>query len=135
MLTSVVAGVGTTLWADCLRRPHPLLLGVLVALLDLIPIVGSTTGGVIASLVALTKGLPIALATVGLYAFYRLIEDYQLPPRVMRHTVRIFPSLTIIATLVGGVLLGPIRALTAIPVAAAIRLILDEVTPPSLQRR
>ncbi len=108
---------------------------MLVAPLDLIPIVGSTTGGVIASLVALTKGLPIALATVGLYAFYRLIEDYQLPPRVMRHTVRIFPSLTIIATLVGGVLLGPIRALTAIPVAAAIRLILDEVTPPSLQRR
>ena len=105
-----------------------------MALLDLIPIVGSTIGGVIASLVALTKGLP-ALATVGFYVFYRLFEDYLLTPRVMRHTVRISPGLTIIATLVGGVLLGLIGALIAIPVAVAIRLILDEVTLQSLERR
>lgn len=134
LLTSVVAGVGTTLWLTTFGVPYPLLLGVLVALLDLIPIVGSTIGGVIASLVALTKGLP-ALATVGFYVFYRLFEDYLLTPRVMRHTVRISPGLTIIATLVGGVLLGLIGALIAIPVAVAIRLILDEVTLQSLERR
>jgi len=135
LLTSIVAGVGTTLWLAAFGVPYPLLLGMLVALLDLIPIVGSTIGGVIASLVALTQGLPIALATLGFYVFYRLFEDYLLTPRVMRHTVRISPGLTIIATLVGGVLLGLIGALIAIPVAAAIRLILDEVTLPSLERR
>jgi len=135
LLTSIVAGVGTTLWLAAFGVPYPLLLGMLVALLDLIPIVGSTIGGVIASLVALTQGLPIAVATLGFYVFYRLFEDYLLTPRVMRHTVRISPGLTIIATLVGGVLLGLIGALIAIPMAAAIRLILDEVTLPSLERR
>ena len=135
LLTSVVAGVGTALWLTALGVPYPILLGLLVALLDLIPVVGSTIGGVIASAVALSQGLPIALATACFYIAYRLFEDYLLTPRVMRHTVRISPGLTIIATLVGGVLLGLIGALIAIPTAAAVQLILEEVTFPSLERR
>jgi predicted PurR-regulated permease PerM len=135
LLTSLVAGVGTALWLSAFGVPYPILLGLLVALLDLIPVVGSSIGGVIASAVALTKGLPIALATVAFYIIYRLFEDYLLTPRVMRHTVKISPGLTIIATLIGGVLLGLIGALIAIPTAAAINLLLEEIAFPSLERR
>jgi len=135
LLTSLIAGIGTTVWMVIFGLPYPILLGLLVALLDLIPVVGSTIGGIIVSLVALTAGLPVALATVGFYVAYRLLEDYLLTPRVMRHTVRISPGLTIIATLVGGVLLGLIGALVAIPTAAAIHLILEEVTFPAMERR
>ena len=135
LLTSIVSGVLTTIWLFIFGVPYPILLGLMVAIVDLIPIVGSTIGGIIVSLVALTQGLPIAIATAGFYIGYRLFEDYLLTPRVMRHTVRISPGLTIVATLVGGVLLGFIGAVIAIPVAAAIHLLLEEIAFPSLDRR
>lgn len=135
LVTSLVAGVGTWLWLTAFGVPYPILLGLLVALLDLIPVVGSTIGGVIVSLVALVVSLPVAIGTLGFYVFYRFFEDYVLTPRVMRHTVRISPGLTIIATLIGGVILGLIGALIAIPVAAGVNLLLEEVTFPSLDRK
>jgi predicted PurR-regulated permease PerM len=135
LATSVISGALTAGWMAIFGLPYPILLGLLVAFLDLIPVVGSTVGGIIVSLVALTAGLPIAIATAGFYVFYRLFEDYLLMPRVMRHTVSISAGLTIIATLIGGVLLGLIGALLAIPVAAGIHLLLDEVAFPSLDGR
>ena len=93
--------------------PYAVLLALVVALFDLIPLVGSTIAGVIVSLVALTKGVPVAVATVGFYVVYRYLEDYLLNPRVMKHTVKVTPGLTIIATLIGGTLLGLIGALIA----------------------
>ena len=52
--------------------PTPLLLALVVALFDLIPLVGSTIAGIIVSLVALTKGLPVGIATAAFYVVYRL---------------------------------------------------------------
>ena len=46
--------------------PYPILLGLLVAFLDLIPVIGSTIGGAIVTLIGLTVSIPIALATLGL---------------------------------------------------------------------
>ena len=115
--------------------PTPLLLALVVALFDLIPLVGSTIAGVIVSLVALTKGVPVAVATAGFYVVYRYLEDYLLNPRVMKHTVKVTPGLTIIATLIGGTLLGLIGALIAIPVAATIHLVLEEVAVPRQNQR
>lgn len=135
LLTSLVAGVGTWLWLTAFGVPYPFLLGLLVALLDLVPVIGSTVGGLIVSLVALAVSLPVAFGTLAFYVGYRFFEDYLLTPRVMRHTVRISPGLTIVATLIGGVLLGLIGALIAIPVAAGIHLVLEEVTFPALDRK
>lgn len=135
LITSLVAGIGTWIWLVIFGVPYPLLLGLLVAVLDLIPMVGSTIAGFIVSAVALTVSVPVAIATLAFYVGYRFFEDYLLTPRVMRHTVRISPGLTIIATLIGGVLMGLIGALIAIPVAAGIHLVLEEVTFPSLEKR
>jgi predicted PurR-regulated permease PerM len=134
ILTSVVAGAGTTVWATALGIPYPFLLGMAVALFDLIPIVGSTVGGIIVSLVGLTQGVPIAIATAVFYLVYRFLEDHLLNPQVMRRTVRISAGLSIVATLVGGALLGLLGALVAIPVAATIQVVLEQVTFPSLDR-
>jgi predicted PurR-regulated permease PerM len=128
VLTSLVAGIGTYLWMVAFGIPYPALLGLLVALLDLIPVVGSTVGGAIVSLVALTVSLPIALSTLGFYIAYRFAEDYLLLPRIMGRTVQVPAAVTVIAMLIGATLLGLIGALVAIPVAAAIRLLLQEVT-------
>ena len=132
VLTSLIAGLGTFGWMLALGIPYPLLLGLLVAILDLIPIIGSTIGGAVVSLVALTVSLPVAIATLCFYVGYRLAEDYLIVPRVMRRAVRVPAVLSLVAILIGGALLGIIGALIAIPVAAAVRLLINEVTFPRL---
>ncbi|HEY3941216.1 MAG TPA: AI-2E family transporter [Acidimicrobiales bacterium] len=135
LLTSAISGLGTYVWLVAFGVPYAVLLALVVALFDLIPMVGSTIAGVIVSAVALTKGLPVAIATVVFYVVYRYLEDYLLNPRVMKHTVKVSPGLTIIATLIGGSLLGLVGALVAIPVAATVHLLLDEVTIPRQNER
>jgi predicted PurR-regulated permease PerM len=135
LLTSLISGIGTYVWLLIFGVPYALLLALVVALFDLIPMVGSTIAGIIVSLVALSKSLPIGIATLGFYIVYRYVEDYLLNPRVMKHTVKVTPGLTIIATLIGGTLLGLIGALVAIPVAATIHLLLDEVAIPRQNQR
>jgi predicted PurR-regulated permease PerM len=135
LLTSLVAGVGTFIWLAVFGVPYPLLLALFVALFDLIPMVGSTVAGLVVTVVALTKGVPVGVATGIFYIVYRFAEDYLLNPRVMKHTVKVSPGLTIIATLIGGTLLGLIGALVAIPVAATIQLLLEEVAFPRQNMR
>ena len=135
LLTSIVSAVGTYVWLVIFGVPYALLLALMVAILDLIPMVGSTIAGVIVSLVALSKGLPIGIATAGFYVAYRFLEDYFLNPRVMKHTVKVTPGLTIIATLIGASLLGIVGALVAIPIAATIHLLLQEVAFPRQNQR
>ena len=126
-ITSVIAGLGTFFWLLAWGVPYPILLAMFVAFLDLIPVIGSTVGGAVVSLVALTVSLPVAVATLAFYIVYRLAEDYLIVPRVMGRTVQVPAIVSLIAVLIGGVLLGIVGALVAIPVAAAIRLLLHEV--------
>jgi predicted PurR-regulated permease PerM len=126
-LTSAIAGIGTYVWLLIFGVPYPILLALLVALLDLVPVIGSTVGGAIVSLVALTVSLPVAIATLGFYIAYRLAEDYLIVPRVLGRTVQVPAVVTVVAVLLGGALMGIIGALVAIPVAAALRLLLHEV--------
>jgi len=135
LVTSVISGIGTYVWLLIFHVHYALLLALVVALFDLIPMVGSTIAGVIVSLFALAKGLPVGIATMAFYVVYRYLEDYLLNPRVMKHTVKVTPGLTIIATLIGGTLLGLIGALVAIPVAATLHLLLEEVTFPRQNQR
>jgi predicted PurR-regulated permease PerM len=132
--TSVIAGLGTYLWMQAFGIPYPILLALFVALLDLIPVIGSTIGGAVVSLVALTVSLPVAIATLAFYIGYRLFEDYLLTPRIMGSAVQVPAVVSVVAVLVGGALLGIIGALVAIPVAAALRLLLDEVMFRRLDR-
>jgi predicted PurR-regulated permease PerM len=127
VLTSLIAGTGTFVWMLAWGIPYPLLLGLLVALLDLIPVIGSYVGGAIVTLVALTVSLPVAIATLVFYVVYKLAEDYFIVPRVMGRTVQVPAIVSLISVLLGGVLLGIVGALIAIPVAAAISLLLREI--------
>lgn len=132
ILTSMIIGVGTAVWMLALGIPYPILLGMFVALIDLIPIIGSYIGGAAVTLVALTVSLPVAAATLGFYVCYKLAEDYLLVPRVMGKTVQVPAIATLVSVLIGGVLLGIVGALVAIPAAAALRLLIHEVAFPRL---
>jgi predicted PurR-regulated permease PerM len=135
VLTSLLAGVATWAWTWGFGVPYPILLGALVAVLDLIPTVGSTIGGVIVSLVSLTVGLGTAIATLIFYVGFRLAEDYIIQPKAMRYSVELPGVVTVPAVLVGGALLGIPGALFAVPVALIIRVLVRDVAKPALDER
>lgn len=129
---SVIAAVGTAIWLAAFDVPYPLLLAIFVGLLDLVPVVGSTIAGVVVSAVALTVSLPVCVATAVFFIVFRLLEDYLLVPRIIGHVVKVPALITVVAVLIGGVLLGIVGALVAIPIAAALQLVVGEVLFPRL---
>jgi len=131
LATSLIAGVATSVWCFTLDVPYPLLLGVFVAVLDLLPY-GSTVAGIVVAGVALTVSLPVSIATVAFYVVFRWIEDYLLVPRVIGSAVKVPAGVTMVAVLIGAALLGIVGALVAIPVAAALQLLTQEVLFPTL---
>lgn len=133
IVISVIAGVATFIWLIIFGVPYPLLLGIFVALLDLIPF-GSTVAGIIVAAVALTVSVPVSIATLGFYIAFRLAEDYLLVPKIIGKAVEVPAVATLVAVLVGGALLGIIGALVAIPIAAAIQLLVQEVLFPRLDQ-
>jgi predicted PurR-regulated permease PerM len=132
LLTSAIAGLGTFVFLEIVRVPYAVALGVLVAVLDLIPVVGSTIGGILVTLVALSVSTTVAVACLVFYIAYRLLEDYLLVPRVMNRAVDVPPVLTIVALIIGGALLGIVGAFLAIPAAAAAQLLVTQVVWPRL---
>lgn len=133
IVISVIAGVATFVWLIVFGVPYPLLLAIFVALLDLIPF-GSTVAGIIVAAVALTVSVPVSIATLAFYTAFRLAEDYLLVPKIIGKAVEVPAVVTLLAVLVGGALLGLVGALVAIPVAAAIQLLVQEVLFPRLDQ-
>jgi len=102
-------------------------LAVVVALLDVIPMIGATLGAVVVSAIALATDVHIGIACIIFFVIYQQLENYLIYPRVMSKSVDIPGAVTVIAALVGASLLGVIGALLAIPTAAAILLLVREV--------
>lgn len=134
LIVSLIAGGLTYGWLLVVGVPYALLLSILVAILDLVPVVGSTVAGLIVALVALTVSLPITIATVAFFVVYRFAEDYFLVPRIIGRAVEVPALVTVVAVLIGAALLGIIGALVAIPIAAAILLLAREMLFPRLDR-
>lgn len=132
VVISVIAAVGTFLWLEAFGVPYPLLLAIFVAVFDLVPVVGSTVAGVVVAAVALTVSIPVSVATVAFFVAYRLIEDYLLMPRIIGRAVQVPAVVTVVAVLVGGAVLGIIGALVAIPIAAALQLLVQDLLYPRL---
>jgi predicted PurR-regulated permease PerM len=134
LATSAIATAGTLVWLLAWGVPYPFMLSIMVGIFDLVPVIGSTVAGVIVSLVALTVSLPVAIATAVFYTAYRYLEDYLIVPKIIGRTVRVPAAATLVAALVGAAALGLLGALIAIPVAAAIDIILRETVFPRLDR-
>jgi predicted PurR-regulated permease PerM len=134
VLISVIAAAGTSVWLTAFGVPYPLLLGIFVGMLDLVPVVGSTIAGVVVAAVALTVSLPVCIATIVFFVAFRLAEDYLLMPKVIGRAVKVPALTTVVAVLIGGALLGIVGALVAIPIAAAIQLLTQEVLYPRLDK-
>ena len=131
LFTSLVATVAQYAVLRLLDVPFALALAVLVGLFDLVPLVGSTIAGILVTTVTLaTVSVTAGVINIVFTVLYRLFEDYVLSPRILARTVEVQPAVTIVAVLLGGALLGIEGALIAVPVAAAIQLIVTEVVYP-----
>lgn len=102
-------------------------LAFVVALLDVIPMIGATIGAVIVSAIAFATDPKAGIACAIFYLVYQQVENYVIYPRVMSRSVEIPGSVTVIAALVGAGLLGVVGALLAIPTAAAILMLTKEI--------
>lgn len=102
-------------------------LAFVVGLFSLIPIIGAFISGALMTLLALTVSPTVALVALVYYITYQQVESYLIYPRIMKKSVDIPGSVTVVAALVGGSLMGIIGALLAVPVAAALLLLHREV--------
>ena len=96
--------------------PAPLALAVLIALLDLIPLIGATLGAFLVALVTLFTDFPTATIVWVIFAIaYQQFENYVIQPRIQSRAVQLDPFIIVVAAIFGGTLLGVIGALLAIP--------------------
>ena len=123
LVVGLAAGLGTA----ALGLPYAFLLGLAAGVTELIPLVGPVLGAVPAVLVALFGPAWRLLAVIVLFVVIQQAENHFLVPRVTRQTVGLSPVLTLIAIMVGTKLMGVLGALLAVPVAAAIQVVVGEL--------
>lgn len=127
LLIALIAGITSSIVLTILGVAYAVALGLLVALLDLIPLAGATIGTVVVSLVAfIDRGWVIGVTVVVIFVLYQQIENHMLYPLVYSRTVELSPLAILIAVLIGASLAGIIGALAAIPVAGSIQVLLQE---------
>lgn len=102
-------------------------LAFVVALLDVIPMIGATIGAVVVTAIAFATDVKTGIICATFFLIYQQVENYVIYPRVMSKSVDVPGAVIVIAALVGAGLLGVVGALLAIPTAAAILLIMREV--------
>ena len=127
LLTSVVAGLATAVVLLIVRVPYVVPLAVMVALLDLLPLVGATLAAIFVIIVALFHSWVAAVVMLIFFIVYQLFENNVLQPLVYGRTVEMSPLLVLISVLIGASLAGLVGALVAIPIAASVQIVIRDV--------
>jgi predicted PurR-regulated permease PerM len=124
---ATVAGVSSWLVLSLLGVPYAAALGLIVGLLDLVPLVGATIGAVIVGLVTLFSDFPTDTIIWVIWAIiYQQVENSVIQPRIQSRTVNVQPIVVLIAVLFGSSLFGVLGALLAIPAAATLQICVRE---------
>jgi predicted PurR-regulated permease PerM len=129
LLISLAAGVSSLIILMALQVPYALPLALLVAITDIIPLIGATLGAVVVTLIATaSEGIWPAGAVIGLFfLLYQQLENYLIAPRIMRDAVNLSTVAVLLAGLIGVTLLGLVGALMAIPLAAAGKAVMIQI--------
>ena len=129
----VIAFMGATfvlILGTVIGLPSPVAIAMVVLVCALVPLIGHFLGCGIVTIIALAVSIPVGVIAFVAYVVYVQIENYLVTPRIMKRTLEVPGAVTIVSALIGSSLLGLIGGLLAVPVAAAIILILDEVVFP-----
>jgi predicted PurR-regulated permease PerM len=123
LLISLIAGTLTAIVLAIMGVPFAIALGLIVGILDLIPLAGATIAAIIVGTVAFLHSIPAGIVVVAVVIVYQQRENHILQPLVYGRTVQLSPLAVLIAVLIGAELAGVLGALAAIPVAGAIQVI------------
>jgi predicted PurR-regulated permease PerM len=128
LLISLVAGLAAFAVFAALSVPFAVPLAFVVAVCDLIPMIGATLGAVVCVAAALltTDLWPTTVIVAIFFVLYQQVENYLVAPRILRQTVSLSAAAVLLAGLIGGTVLGLVGALMAIPVAAGLKVVLAE---------
>jgi predicted PurR-regulated permease PerM len=132
---AVIAGLSSFVFLLILEIKYSYALAVLIAITDLIPQIGATLGAIVVSIVGFATSIPAGIACVIFFVIYQQVENYLIYPTVMRRAVKVSDLAAILSVLLGVALMGVVGALIAIPVVAAIQLIVREVVVPRQDAR
>jgi predicted PurR-regulated permease PerM len=127
LLISFICGLLTYVVLLICGVPFAGLIALFVGIVDLIPLVGATIGGVVAVLAGFIHSVPAGIAVLIFFVLYQQLENHLLQPLVFARTVKVNPLTVIVAILIGVELLGILGALLAIPVASIVQVILRDV--------
>jgi predicted PurR-regulated permease PerM len=125
---SVVCGTVYGITAVILGLPYPLALAVIAGILDLIPNVGATTAGIIIAIVALSVSVQALIVFVIVIVVYQQIENYILQPTIIGKAAQVSGFTVLVSVLAFGALFGLIGAIIAVPIAAGIQIVVEELT-------
>jgi predicted PurR-regulated permease PerM len=125
---SVVCGTVYGVTAVILELPYPLALAVIAAILDLVPNIGATLAGVLIGIVALSVSLEALIVFLLVIVVYQLIENYILQPTIIGKAAKISGFTVLASVLAFGALFGLIGAIIGVPIAAAMQIVLEELT-------
>jgi predicted PurR-regulated permease PerM len=123
LLISLIAGTLTTIVLLILGVPYAVALGLIVGILDLIPLAGATIAAIIVGAVAFIHSIPAGIIVVVFFIVYQQVENHVLQPVVYGRTVALSPLVVLISVLIGAELAGVLGALAAIPVAGALQVV------------
>jgi predicted PurR-regulated permease PerM len=127
LLISIIAGVATTLLLIATGVSFAVALGLLVAILDLVPLAGATLAAILVTSVAfIDQGWVVGLIVLVFFIVYQQLENHVLQPLVYSRTVQLSPLAILISVLIGAKLAGVLGALGAIPVAGTIQVLFQE---------
>jgi predicted PurR-regulated permease PerM len=124
LLISLIAGTLTTVVLLVVGVPYAVALGVIVAILDLIPLAGATIAAIVIGAVAFLHSITAGIVVVIFFIVYQQVENHFLQPVIYGRTVQLSPLAVLVSVLIGAQLAGILGALGAIPVAGAIQVIL-----------
>lgn len=128
LLMLIIGGISTVAYSPLIfDLPFWFLLGIWAGVTELIPFIGPFLGGGAATVVALTDSWQKALIVAGFVLVLQQLEGSVIVPRVMRNAVGLTPLSVILAVLIGGALMGPIGSILAIPVAAAVQVLVQNL--------
>lgn len=131
-LLMLIIGVASAIGFAVLGLPFALLIAVLAGLLEAVPYLGPLLSGTIAVSVALTQSWVLAVWTVGFCFFLQQLENHLLQPVVVGRVVGLHPVWIILALFVGGLYFGLIGLILAVPAAATIKILIDELWLPQI---
>ena len=129
-IIAAIAAIFILIMGLIISMPYTGPLAMFVLICGFIPLVGHFIGMAVVTLVSLTDSPKTAIIALASYIIYVQIENYVITPRIMRRSLSLPGLVTIIAALLGTSLLGLVGGLLAVPIAAAVLLILDEVVFP-----